>query len=681
VSEVRGLSDDGKTLRIANQGPGLVPEFQELPVPGLSDANKVAIKNAVDIVALVGEYLPVRRAGSKFKALCPFHDDHNPSLELNPERQSFKCWSCGAGGDIFDFVKSYEHVDFPEAMRMLADRAGIVLEPSRGGSAAVSVSATGPSKSDLFAVQEWAEELFVRALSKSADAQEYVANRGLSAASMARFRLGFAPLEWGWLVTEGRRRGFSESLLEQAGLVSRPEDFPGSVRERFRGRLIFPIHDERGRAIGFGGRILPGIERAMAAEGKNVAKYLNSPETPLFQKRKVLYAADLARDACRKAKRVVVVEGYTDVMAAHQVGVCNVVGTLGTALGEDHVQVLRRLSDRVVFVFDGDAAGKSAADRALELLVEHQLDAAGWKATERNRVQVLELFLGQELDVRVLSLPSNLDPCDFLLTEGADAFRSLVEHAVDPLSFLLERAGLRFDLDSIDGAQRAAEWVLGILSRMRSGQRIGMDLKLAKSLDTLAHCLRLPVEPLKRRLRELRRTVTNRSSRPQVAPSSDEGEKTPIRLSDLDAIDRELVQIVLNEPGAITHLVSRVAVTSLRDAPLRAILQACYDLHAEGQPPRCEEVLTRLEDPQIRALVAALTLSMDSAPLPDDVRPATWQERLRGVLATLAERERQSRLRDIGLALAETNEAVNPEAYRALRLEYLRLMFQRPDTK
>jgi DNA primase len=364
-----------------------------------------------------------------------------------------------------------------------------------------------------------------------------------------------------------------------------------------------------------------------------------------------------------------VVEGYTDVIVAHQVGLCNVVGTLGTALGEDHVQGLRRLADRVVLVFDGDTAGQSAADRALEF------------------------FLGHELDVRVLSLPPSLDPCDFLLQEGAEVFRDLVAQAVDPLAFILERAGARFDLGSIEGSRRAAEWVLGIVSRIPAGPRTGLDLKLAKSLDSLAHRLSLPVESLRRRLRELQRAATPRNGQgiagstdrrtvPTSASSAtdDSASLPPIRMADLDPIDRELVQIVLNEPEAISQLVTRIAVSSLRDAPLRAILQACYTLHGEGQPPLCEAVLLRLDDPQVRALAAALTLSMDSAPLPEDVCPAPWLDRLKGVLSTLAERERQNRLRDIRLALVETDEQTNKEAYTALRLEYLRLMFQRPDT-
>ena len=638
-------------------------------MPRHSDSTKAAIKNAVDIVALVGEYLPLHRAGSKYKALCPFHDDHNPSLEVNPERQSFKCWSCGAGGDVFDFVKNYEHVEFPEALRMLADRAGIVLESP---SVAVSALPQGPTKSDLLAVLAWAEGAYTKALGKSDEARAYVQGRGLSTASVDRFQLGYAPAERGWLLAEARRQGFSASLLEQVGLVSRPEDSPGTIRERFRGRLIFPIHDERGRAIGFGGRILPDLERAMAAQGKNVAKYINSPETALFQKRKLLYAADLARTASREAGWVAVVEGYTDVIAAHQVNLSNVVGTLGTALGEDHIRGLKRLADLVVLVFDGDAAGQTAADRALEF------------------------FLGYELDVRVLTLPANLDPCDFLLKEGAGPFRELVSRAVDPLAFVLERAATRFDLTAIEGTRRAAEWVLGVLSRVPTTQRIGLDLKLAKTLDALGHRLSLPVESLRRRLQELRRIATPRVGRDRtLAPSASPeatttaespssrtaAPVTPIRLQELDPTDRELIQIVLNDATAVAHLVSRVTASSLRDAPLRAILQACYDLHGQGQLPRYEEVMNRLDDPQVRALAAALTLSMDSSPLPEDVRPATWHDRLHGVLLTLAERERQNRLRDIGLALAETDEVSDPDAFRALRLEYLRLMFQRPDTK
>jgi DNA primase len=522
-------------------------------------------------------------------------------------------------------------------------------------------------------VLAWAEQAFRRALGKFESALAYLRGRGLSAASIEQFHLGYAPQERGWLLTEARKQGFPTKLLEQAGLVAQSEEFSEQIHERFRGRLIFPIHDERGRPIGFGGRILPEVERAMAAQGKNVAKYLNSPETALFQKRKVLYAADLARAAAREAGWVAVVEGYTDVIAAHQVGLGNVVGTLGTALGDDHVHGLRRLAELVVLVFDGDDAGQSAAERALEF------------------------FLGHELDVRILSLPANLDPCDFLLKEGAEPFRELVKQSVDPLAFVLERGRSRFDFDSIEDSRKAAEWVLGILSQIKVGRGFGSgDMKLEKAVDSLSSKLRLPVEPLRRRLRELSRAASKRqlasgrtaaTSNPG-APGLSSDDSTagiapvvPFRPSDLDPLDRELIEIVLNEPGAVPSLVTRVTASSLRDAPLRAILQACYDLHAEGQGASAPGVMDRLDDPQARALAAGLVLPIDPVPLPEEVRPAPWQDRLKGVLASLAERQRRNRLRDLGRALAETDETANPDAHRALQLEYLRLMTQRPDTK
>ncbi|MFI5461296.1 MAG: DNA primase [Isosphaerales bacterium] len=660
-------------------------------MPRHTETTTSAIKNAIDIVALVGEYLSLRRAGSKYKALCPWHDDHNPSLEVNPERQSFKCWSCGVGGDIFDFVKNYEHVDFPEALRMLADRAGVALEsPS-----AFASPPGGPSKSDLFEVNAWAEEVFARALQSSAEVLGYVEGRGITRQSVLRFRLGYAPADRGWMLAEARRRRFTMEMLEQAGLASHSADSPGLVRERFRGRLIFPIHDDRGRTIGFGGRILPEIENKLAAEGKHVAKYLNGPETSLFHKRSILYAADLARVASREAGWVAVVEGYTDVIVAHQLGLCNVVGTMGTALGEDHLRALQRLANRVVLVFDGDEAGRSAADRALELMRSGAMSFSTSRPEQSAADRALELFLGSELDLRLLTLPANLDPCDFLLKVGADAFRGLVERAADPLAYLLTRAAARFDLDSAEGSRRAAEWVLGIMSRVPETHHLGLEVKQAKVLDTLSHRLRVPLETLSGMLRKMRRSVSQprpagglvpgKAVRPagdtpsSVGSSGAPADPAPIRQSELDRTDLELIQIVLSEPAAITWLIPRLAVSALRDAPLRTMLQACYDLQDEGQSPSYENLMVRLDDPAVRALAASLIAQSalstpDPGHFPEDLRPAPWRERLERMLIVLDKRERQARLRDLKRSLDETDQHADPDAHRAIQLEYQRLL-------
>ena len=625
-------------------------------MPRYSESTLAAIKHAVDIVSLVAEYgLPAHRSGPKLKTLCPFHDDHNPSLELNPDRQSYKCWSCGAGGDVFAFVQEIERVDFPEAVRMLAERAGITLEaPSLG-----EPETSGPSKTDLFAANAWAESEFAAALKGSDEAMAYVEGRGLSAAMVDRFKLGYAPATRDWLSTRGRRAGFGVDTLEAAGLILRSAENAQILRERFRGRLLFPIHDARGRVVGFGGRILPAMEKTMADLGRGVAKYLNSPETILFKKSRNLYGMDLARDASRTAGWVGVVEGYTDVIAAHQAGLANVVGTLGTALTDDHVKALRRLADRVVLVFDGDEAGQKAADRSLEL------------------------FLGHEVDVRVLTLPDKLDPCDFLLSEGAEPFRAMVHRAVDPLTFAIDRAAALFDLESPEGSRQASERVLGVLARVPLRSGAGLDVKVAKAIDTLSRRIRVPIPMLQRRLRELARPSTAvaapRANNPGSSSVPPSPPRTPISAASLDRVDQELVRILLNDPAIVGRLITRVTVASLRDAPLRAILQACYDLHAEGRTPTPELVASRLDDPAIRDFSSALLAPVERSPIKGGFDLAPTEIRLSMALVALADRERQARIRDLHSALNELDQALHPDEYRALRVELEKFIRQRPD--
>ncbi len=609
-----------------------------------------AIKQANPIVPLVGEYLPLHRSGSTFKALCPFHDDHKPSLILNSERQSYKCWSCNAGGDVIDFVMAYDRIDFPEAVRMLAERAGIPLERL----AAKADAPTGPSKTELLAACNWAEHAFVAALAESPEAREYAEHRGISPQSIAAFNIGFAPDTRDFLLSRGKRAGHGPDVLEKAGLVLRKED-TNILRDRFRGRLIFPIHDSRGRAIAFGGRILPETEKRLTEAGLNVAKYLNSPETALFQKRRHLYAADLARAAAKSAGWVAVVEGYTDVVAAHQHGLANVVGVLGTALGDDHITTLRSLADRVVLVFDGDEAGQKAADRSLEL------------------------FLGHEIDVRVLTLPDGLDPADFLADRGAAEFRALVDRAADPLDFIIARASERHDLHSPEGARLAAQWVLPILAKIPNSTHAGLDLKVAKALDTLSRRLGIPVHDLKRQLR-LSTVRPKRGAEPAPADAVSNAEESPIRMADLDPLDLEVVRIALNEPEAVAVLNRRVPSDALRDAPLRAILQALYDLLTEGESPDFDRAAFRLSD-RDRVLAAGLLLPFDPNPLPEGLRPASWLDRLAGVLPRLELRAWGDTLRDLEGALREIDPISQTADLIALRAEYLKHLNRRPDPR
>lgn len=350
---------------------------------------KERVKQAVDIVDLVGGYMSLRREGRNFVGLCPWHDDRRPSMQVNPERQTFKCWVCNLGGDVFSFVMQREGVTFPEALAMLAERAGIQLEERRPSSYRGAGSHSGgPSTADwmpddsdyipdldeeaaairdeanggdgqygpqqsrpaatvldkptLFKAMAWAVNEFHQYLLTAEDAEParcYLRDRGISEDSIARFQLGYAPDRWDWMVDRVKHKPSAIAALEKIGVLGRSER--GKTYDRFKGRVLFPIRDMQGRPIALGGRILPELAKAQANSDRPPAKYINSPETPLFSKNREFYALDLAREPIARLKRVLIMEGYTDVILAHQSGFPYAVAVLGTALGENHVRRLR----------------------------------------------------------------------------------------------------------------------------------------------------------------------------------------------------------------------------------------------------------------------------------------------------------------------------------------------------
>lgn len=354
------------------------------------------VLEAVDVVDIIGEHVALKRRGKEFIGLCPFHADRNPSMSVSPSKQIFKCWSCGAGGDAIRFVQLRDRVDFSEALRTLAARAGIQYS---GGK-------TAPADSDrresIRAVMEWARAHFERNLTDHPHgrlAMDYARRRGLSEDTIRHFRAGFAPNDWDSLLNSANVAGVNTELLLEAGLVARNDE--GRTYDRFRNRLIFPICDPQGRPVAFGGRAL----------GDDPAKYLNSPETPLFSKSRVLFGLDAAKSAISAEKSAIVVEGYMDAVLLFQHGVTNVVATMGTALTDAHAKLLRPLADRVFLCFDGDEAGIKAADRAVETAL-------------RSRA-----------DVRVIIMPDEMDPADCVVQGGSQAFRAQLQSSVDALEF------------------------------------------------------------------------------------------------------------------------------------------------------------------------------------------------------------------------------------------------------
>lgn len=539
---------------------------------------KEQVRQATDIVDLVGRYLPLRRQGRIYVGTCPWHDDSRPSLQVNPERQSWKCWVCDVGGDVFSFIMQHERIGFREALELLADRAGI---PLRAAAETKITPGSPQDKKTLYQSMQWAAQQFQQCLLLAPEAEaarQYVEQRGLTPQSVERFGLGFSPDGWQWLLDRARGKGFSPQVLEAVGLCGRSSN-TGRYYDRFRGRLIFPIRDVQGRTIAFGGRILPG------AAGDNPAKYINSPETKLFSKSDNLYALDLARERIAKMregeKEIVVVEGYTDVIMAHQVGVDHVVAVLGTALGPRHIQLLRRFVDRVILVLDGDEAG------------------------QRRTNEILELFVAAQIDLRILTLPEELDPCEFLLEHGAEPFLQMLGGAVDALEHKTRTATRGIDLmRETHQANQALEDILSTIAKA-PGQSTGgaADTRLREQqfLSRLARRFGLPEHELRSRVNDLRRkqqrgTPGGPSDR---RPAQAQPPALP-KLRDLDPREIELLEILVVHPELAELALREIEVGQLKSECVRIIYRTIHGIHDTGGTPDFGNVLTALDDPGLK---------------------------------------------------------------------------------
>lgn len=458
------------------------------------------VKEETDIVALVGGYVSLKKAGSGFKGLCPFHGEKSPSFHVSPDRRMFKCFGCGKAGGVLDFVILMDKVTFPEAIEILAERAGIRVEREATGDERDS----GP-KVDVFRVNRWAAEFFRRNLgtTQGAGCRDYLERRGLAEEMWKRFGLGFAPDSWDALVTMARKSGVPDQSLLAAGLAKEREQGEG-IYDRFRNRLVFPIRDAMDRVIAFGARSLDGSE----------PKYLNSPETAVFSKGRSLYAIETLRHL-KADQPVLVMEGYTDVIMAHQYGSTGAVATLGTALTESHAHLLARYTQNVILVYDGDAAGRKAAERGVGL------------------------FLAVDFDLKVARLDGGEDPCDFFKRRGGDGTEELLAKAGDFLEFMLGEVAARHELTSMTGKVKAADELL------QTVRGVANPVKRRLVLDRIAERLALPRADLEERLGGVRSTPLRRKE-PEPAAQA---RPAPILARARVEAERELIAALLGTGG------------------------------------------------------------------------------------------------------------------------------------
>jgi DNA primase len=495
-------------------------------MPRYTDDSKERVRDAVDMIDLVGTRVELRRAGAdSYTGLCPFHDERTPSFNVTPSKKMYYCFGCQASGDPFTFAMETEGFDFPGALEMLAERYNVTLELAEEDPRA---AARRTHEARLQALLERTCGYYERYLWESdeaARARDYLAGRGLEEAVLRRFRVGYAPSAWDRVLLASRRGGFSEQELLEAGLVQRSIDQPGRVYDRFRTRITFPLCDRRGRVVGFGAR-------AMRAE--DPAKYVNSSESPIFRKREHLFGVHLAQTAAARAGAVVLCEGYTDVIAMHQAGVENCVGSMGTALTAEQVGVLARLAPRLILALDADGAGQAA-----------MLKSAALVAAKR-------------VELRVVPLPAGSDPADVLKREGAAALPALVERAVAFVRFRVERILAGGERGTPEGRDRILEQLRPVFAELGPG---AMREELEREVSAQLGVSERTVE-----------RVLGGSGAPQAAagvsaPALDAGERTEFAFLELCIALPERGSALLGEiaiDAMFANLLTRTAAERLR---------------------------------------------------------------------------------------------------------------------
>ncbi len=595
----------------------------------IPDSFKQDLLNRVDIVDVISPRVALKKSGANWVGLCPFHGEKTPSFSVSPAKQFYHCFGCGVHGNAIGFLMEYAGLGYVEAMKELAESVGMKLPElaPRGGQA--RPEREGP---DLYELLKRAARFYHEQLKASPRAIDYLKGRGLSGQTAARYHLGYAPAGWQGLGAAFER--YDDKALVECGLVVENE---GKRYDRFRDRVMFPILNQRGLVIGFGGRVIPGEDGSAgpaaadrkgspagptAGEGKGSPagpKYMNSPETPLFEKGRELYGLPQARDAIRAANRVVVVEGYMDVVMLAQHGVQNAVATLGTATTPTHVQKLLRQADEIVFCFDGDAAGRRAAWHALEVGLE---------------------TLADHKTVRFLFLPAEHDPDSYVREFGHDAFEAKLDES-EPLSaYLLRELKGRVDLGSLEGRSKLLAEAKPLLKRLAAP---GLRVQLVKALALAAGME--PVEAA--RLLDVRDGVVARPSGDRPAPARQD--RAPMRGN-----EATLLRAILGAPELAAGLnVELVRPDTAEGDALRTVAEWVAG-HADALP---RPLSTAFEEQPFYPLLARLEATL----LEFKLEPEDFRAEFEGAVRNL---DREAKVREINEMLARNERQGLPERLR-----------------
>jgi len=594
-----------------------------------SDIDEVRAR--INIADVVGDYVTLKSAGvGSMKGLCPFHDERSPSFHVRPQAGFYHCFGCGEGGDVFTFLQKMDHMSFQESIERLAGKLGYPLHYEEGGQAADT-----SNRARLLLANGAAEKFFrEQLLTPGAElGRAFLGERGFDALAAEKFGVGYAPQSFDALSKHLTAQGFTIAELLEAGLLSQGDR--GSY-DRFRGRLVWPIRDVTGQTIGFGARKL--------REDDQGPKYLNTPETPVYHKSRVLYGLDVAKRDIARSRQVVIVEGYTDVMACHLAGITTAIATCGTAFGSDHVTVVRRVlgdSDdpaqaargEVVFTFDPDEAGQKAASRAF---------------AEESR------FAAQTF---VAVTPEGLDPCDVRIKRGDEALRNVIATKRPMYEFMIKQAMKQVDLNTVEGRGQALRSAAPIVSKIRD--RVIRDGYARE----LAGWLGMNTEDVAREIRQ-GTSAPSKASPPTEASSSEEA---PYQLSSLSkdpvtALERDGLMVLLQHPDVVSHeRASAVLATQFSHAALALVRDAmlsAFEHYATGQ-----WVVTVGEE--IPQALSALVGQLAVAPLP--VKENQAERYCQGVTSSLLDRELLRKKAELLSVLQRSDPTHDPDTYRTLQ--------------
>ncbi|MBI3332737.1 MAG: DNA primase [Candidatus Omnitrophica bacterium] len=562
------------------------------------------IQEHLDIIEVIGGYISLKKAGRNFKALCPFHPEKSPSFMVYPQKQFFICYGCHAGGDLISFVMRFEHLEFPEAVRILAEKAGVPVPQ-----AAADRPAVHP---DLYRAHEVAARYYHELLVKSAEgerARAYLKGRGVDPAAWEVFSLGYAPDRWDGLLTLGQQEDLTPQILEKAGLAI-PREGGSGWYDRFRSRVIFPIWDGRGRVIAFGGRVL---------EDAAGPKYMNSPETELYVKGRVLYGLHLAAPQIRERDFCIVVEGYMDLVSPYQHGIRNVVASMGTSLTIDQVKLIRRHTKNVVMVYDGDYAGEMATLRGLDL------------------------FLEAEMRVKVAGLPGGLDPDSMIKSQGVQAFIRAIQESQDLFDYKLGLLKKRFDPKQLEGRIQICQEMLPTIKRVPSPIQRGEYVKRLSELAGVDEALLWS---------ELKRVKLDAPWRP--AAMEEAHPRAAMTAEDL------LAGLLLERPDRLVQLEGRLDPQDLQDLQVRRLVTWLMEGEMTNRFPRGSE---EWESRIARWLAHADAIAVEEK-----------ERALDEVLQRIKENQRRAYMEGLKGSIRRAEEAGDEAKTTELVLEYNRFM-------